>query len=711
MIKFKVALILVAVSVISFLFQNCGPGFNPSREDSIFNLENSHMLASAIELVDQNNLPRVTEQAKLNLSNIRPDWLSKMVFYQMRIERFTKEGTFVAAQAKLSALRDLGVTGIILNPVNEGYPDSNECYEVFYGIKDPRKIGQNFGGPEQFRAFVKEAHRLGMKVFMDIVPSGLAITSPLAVELAIEHQHANFFLPCPNDGKPCPKLQTPTQTYSLKGRDATAVSTGFMFEYNWQLPTVENFVTSFLVSFVKDYDVDGYRFDLEPGYAGPDAMGRIRWQIYKATGKKIMMMSESHQRGWSFDMAQVDTGLQDDNPERGEMISYTVPSRNGRLYDLVESLQGPLADYYNATATISNHDYYGSKTQGQILHFGYGSYLSPLQPHFFMSEEHGATTTRCGYGGNNGFRLYQGYFDSNIRQAQKEFREKVARLAQIRAMNSHLIMPPPGMTLGAFARERMKSFSVPGADLKGYSFTLNGESLVVVGKRTGARGSVQFSVEKVDVASNSYRVENLMTNEVYKVTAVNDSLSLQASLGAGELAVLKIVSDKGSVPPKVDPPPGSMPMPQLSKVPLVRVEANSELSGWPVKSVISGRGSVYSSVQYANASNPMGSSDSRPLFLAAWFSKNETIKEVVIYARVQNGKYYGIPRLFSFEIVNMSGDAWMTPAVSRTVYADRVVFKFPSLVVTSGIKITPSQLGVDPNGNYYLQIDEIEAYR
>ena len=99
--------------------------------------------------------------------------LPGQVLYEMHVGTFTKEGTWDAAARELTALRELGVTVVEVMPVADfagrfgwGY-DGVDLYA-------PTRL---YGNPDAMRAFVDEAHRLGLGVILDVVynhlgPSG-----------------------------------------------------------------------------------------------------------------------------------------------------------------------------------------------------------------------------------------------------------------------------------------------------------------------------------------------------------------------------------------------------------------------------------------------------------------------------------------------------------------------------------------------------------
>lgn len=71
-------------------------------------------------------------------------------------------GDLNGLREKLGYLQDLGITSILLMPLYEA-----ECYHNYFAT-DFEKIDPEFGTMEDYLALVKEVHRRGMKIYMDM---------------------------------------------------------------------------------------------------------------------------------------------------------------------------------------------------------------------------------------------------------------------------------------------------------------------------------------------------------------------------------------------------------------------------------------------------------------------------------------------------------------------------------------------------------------
>lgn len=104
-----------------------------------------------------------------------PEWTRDAVIYQINTRQFTPEGTFAAAQDQLPRLADMGVDILWLMPVHPiGEENRKGTLGSPYSVKDYRAVNPEFGTVEDLKAFVDEAHSLGMHVILDWVANHTA---------------------------------------------------------------------------------------------------------------------------------------------------------------------------------------------------------------------------------------------------------------------------------------------------------------------------------------------------------------------------------------------------------------------------------------------------------------------------------------------------------------------------------------------------------
>ncbi|MDR1602008.1 MAG: hypothetical protein LBS42_06220 [Tannerella sp.] len=192
-----------------------------------------------------------------------PEWAKDLIIYEVATRGFTspdgpESGTFKSAQEKLPYLQKLGITGIWLTGTNLG--DPKHFYNIWtqYACVDPARLDPALGTPEEFKSFIDEAHRQGIKVFMDVITHGVMSDSPLIGE------HPEWF----------------------KG------GSWGMTDFDWygDRKDLDEWWVKTFTDWVTDYGVDGYRLDVN--IYRPDLWIRIK-QNAAAVGHPIVVFNEA----------------------------------------------------------------------------------------------------------------------------------------------------------------------------------------------------------------------------------------------------------------------------------------------------------------------------------------------------------------------------------------------------------------------------------
>ncbi|MFD1912208.1 maltose alpha-D-glucosyltransferase [Halodurantibacterium flavum] len=97
------------------------------------------------------------------------DWYKDAVIYQLHIKAFQDSngdgiGDFAGLMQRLDYVQELGVTAIWVLPF---YP--SPLRDDGYDISDYRSINPSYGNMKDFKAFVSEAHRRGIRVITELV--------------------------------------------------------------------------------------------------------------------------------------------------------------------------------------------------------------------------------------------------------------------------------------------------------------------------------------------------------------------------------------------------------------------------------------------------------------------------------------------------------------------------------------------------------------
>ncbi|MFJ1972564.1 glycoside hydrolase family 13 protein [Streptomyces sp. NPDC087903] len=113
----------------------------------------------------------MTVRTTPDLSSKDPDWWRQAVVYQVYPRSFADAdgdglGDIRGVTARLSHLAALGVDALWLSPF---YP--SELADGGYDVADHRDVDPRLGTLDDFDAMAAEAHRLGLKVIVDLVPN------------------------------------------------------------------------------------------------------------------------------------------------------------------------------------------------------------------------------------------------------------------------------------------------------------------------------------------------------------------------------------------------------------------------------------------------------------------------------------------------------------------------------------------------------------
>lgn len=104
-----------------------------------------------------------------------PVWTLSANIYEVNTRQYTPEGTFNAFKEHLPRLKDMGVQILWFMPIYPiGQQDRLGSLGSYYSIANYVEINPEFGTLEDFKGLVKEAHRLDLKVIIDIVANHTA---------------------------------------------------------------------------------------------------------------------------------------------------------------------------------------------------------------------------------------------------------------------------------------------------------------------------------------------------------------------------------------------------------------------------------------------------------------------------------------------------------------------------------------------------------
>lgn len=183
---------------------------------------------------------------------------------------------FKDIQNRLPEIQDLGAQIVWLQPV---FPAAQPGQG--YDTLDAFRLNPQFGTEKDFRELISTAHRMGMKIILDVALNHLPREHPYAqdvIKKGVKSEYHGFFQM---------KID-PLGLYSHHAKirkDGKGQFVHYFWEsfynLNFNHPRVRNYAFQVLEHWVKSFDVDGFRLDASWG-------PQDRWpEFYQELGKRL----------------------------------------------------------------------------------------------------------------------------------------------------------------------------------------------------------------------------------------------------------------------------------------------------------------------------------------------------------------------------------------------------------------------------------------
>lgn len=353
----------------------------------------------------------------------------ELVFYEIHVGTFTKEGTFEAVIPRLGALRDLGITALEIMPVGQFPGARNWGYD---GVL-PYAAQNTYGGPMGLQRLVDACHGAGLAVFLDVVYN----------HVGPEGNYLGEFGPYFTD-----RYHTPW---------------GRAMNYDdWGCDGVRDFVLDNARMWLEELHFDGLRLDAIHAIYDMGAkhilraMQEVAEDVEERVGRRIHLVAESDLNDprvlWESERGGHGLGAQWSDDFHHAVHAFLTGERRG-YYDgygtarqLAEVMNTPFLYAGNYcrhrgrkhgappvglggdrfVVCIQNHDQVGNRARGDRLSKILGSpakqrlaaslmLLSPHLPLLFMGEE---------YGEENPFPFFCSFCGRKLVQAVREGRKR-----------------------------------------------------------------------------------------------------------------------------------------------------------------------------------------------------------------------------------------------------------------------------------------------
>lgn len=210
-----------------------------------------------------------------------PEWLHQAVFYQIYPQTFYDSngdgiGDLEGIIQKLDYVKSLGVDGIWINPFFQ-----SPFHDAGYDISDYFQVAPRYGTNEDAKRLFKEAHKRGLKILFDFVPSYTSIEHPWFQESAKQekNKYSNWYIWTNNVWLNPPKAYFDLFIKGYGRRNGQfmrnfywcqpALNYGFVHpQEQWQLPIDHPDVLAMreemkkVMRFWMDMGADGFRADM-----------------------------------------------------------------------------------------------------------------------------------------------------------------------------------------------------------------------------------------------------------------------------------------------------------------------------------------------------------------------------------------------------------------------------------------------------------------
>jgi pullulanase/glycogen debranching enzyme len=222
-----------------------------------------------------------------------------LVIYELLLRDFIARHDYKTLIDTLDYLQRLGVNAIELMPVNEFGGNQSWGYNPSFH----KAVDKYYGTADDLRRLVDACHQRQMAVLLDVVYNHTTDESP----------HARLYWDAANNRPAAnnPWLNpTPRHDFNVFN------------DYNHESPATRAYVKNTLAYLVREFRIDGFRFDLSKGFTQKLTIGNVgAWGQYDAS--RIAILKEYADFIWDIDPDNIVT-LEHfaDNSEEKELAEY-----------------------------------------------------------------------------------------------------------------------------------------------------------------------------------------------------------------------------------------------------------------------------------------------------------------------------------------------------------------------------------------------------
>jgi Alpha amylase, catalytic domain/Secretion system C-terminal sorting domain len=192
------------------------------------------------------------------ITNFKRPAQDNLVVYEMLIRDFDKDSSYKNAIDRISYFKNLGVNCIELMPISEFTNNNSWGYNPTYFLA-PDKA---YGTKDDLKKFIDLCHENGIAVILDVVYN----------QADYEFPYVKMYW----DGA------QPSPDSPFFNQQATHPFSVF-FDFNHESQATKNYVERANEFWIKEYKIDGYRFDLAKGFTQKKTNDDGQFRLYDQT--------------------------------------------------------------------------------------------------------------------------------------------------------------------------------------------------------------------------------------------------------------------------------------------------------------------------------------------------------------------------------------------------------------------------------------------
>ncbi len=211
-----------------------------------------------------------TKDFSKETARVSQDWIKDAVVYEIFPRQYSAKGDFNSVTNDLERLDKLGVTVLWLMPIHPvGELKKKGTVGSPYAVRDYYGINENYGTKADLQKLISEAHKRGMKVIIDIVANHTSWDSVMM-------RNPAFY------------------SKNVKGEIVSPVPDwADVADLNYDNPELRKYMIDMLKSWVRDYNLDGFRCDVA-GFVPTDFWETARAEVEKIK-KDTFWLAEWHE--------------------------------------------------------------------------------------------------------------------------------------------------------------------------------------------------------------------------------------------------------------------------------------------------------------------------------------------------------------------------------------------------------------------------------